>query len=106
VGPEVAPDNFAGAIETARIIRISARQYEFSPDHLTLKRGEPVTLVLTTEDRKHGFLSDGLGIDADILPGKPTEITVTPQKPGTYTVLCDHYCGIGHEQMRMTIVVE
>jgi cytochrome c oxidase subunit 2 len=47
-----------------------------------------------------------LGIDATITPGQVTEVTVTPPAAGRYTVICDHFCGSGHGNMRMTIVVE
>jgi cytochrome c oxidase subunit 2 len=46
------------------------------------------------------------GIDTDIQPGKTTAITITPEKAGSYTTICDHYCGLGHGGMKMTIVVE
>ena len=28
------------------------------------------------------------------------------QKAGRYAAICDHYCGSGHGNMKMTIVVE
>jgi heme/copper-type cytochrome/quinol oxidase subunit 2 len=31
---------------------------------------------------------------------------VTPKTPGRYTTICDHFCGAGHGNMKMTIVVE
>jgi cytochrome c oxidase subunit 2 len=46
------------------------------------------------------------GIDTDIQPGKTTAITIRPEKVGTYTTICDHYCGLGHGGMKMTIVVQ
>ena len=46
------------------------------------------------------------GIDTDIQPGKTTAITIKPEKVGSYTTICDHYCGLGHGGMKMTIVVE
>lgn len=103
----------AGAITThadnqppARVIEISARRYEFSPDQIVLKRGEPVKLVLTSQDRTHGFFMKALKIDTDIKPGQTTEVDLTPETPGTYTTICDHYCGVGHGNMHMTIVVQ
>ncbi|HVN28775.1 MAG TPA: cupredoxin domain-containing protein [Candidatus Binataceae bacterium] len=87
-------------------IDITAKKFEFSPNHLTLKKGETVTLHLTSLDRMHGFFQRALGIDADIAPGKVSEVTLTPTTPGTYQVICDHYCGYGHGNMNMTIDVE
>jgi cytochrome c oxidase subunit 2 len=95
----------AGA-ERPSVVTITARRFEFSPNQITLKKGEPVLLRLTTEDVKHGFLQKALKIDADIVPGKTTEITLTPQTAGTFPTICDNFCGSGHGNMKMTIVVE
>src|SRR5271166_6052724 len=89
-----------------RVIEIKAKKFEFSPNQLTLKKGETVTLHLVSEDRVHGFFQRTLGIDSDIDPAKSNDITVTPRDPGTYQVICDHYCGYGHGNMNMTIVVQ
>ena len=96
----------AKAKEAPRVVAISAKRFEFSPNQITLKKGEPVTLRLTTEDVKHGFFSKALQIDADLVPGNTTEVTITPQTAGTFTTICDNFCGSGHGNMKMTIVVE
>jgi cytochrome c oxidase subunit II len=90
----------------ARIIAISAKRFEFSPREITLKQGETVKLVLTSEDVRHGFFVRPLGLDEEIVPGKTTEVVVTPKTPGRYTTICDRFCGAGHGNMKMTIVVE
>jgi cytochrome c oxidase subunit 2 len=96
----------AEAAASPRVVAISAKRFEFSPSQITLKKGEPVTLRLTTEDVKHGFLQKALKIDGDVVPGKTTEITFTPQTAGTFTTICDNFCGSGHGNMKMSIVVE
>ena len=96
----------AFAQDSPRVVEITAKRYEFSPKEITLKRGETVTIRLTSEDVTHGFFMKALGIDAVIDPGKPTEITLTPQTAGTFTTICDHFCGEGHGNMHMKIVVE
>ena len=75
-------------------------------DGLLSQIGVPVTLVLKTEDVTHGFMSRPLKIDTDIPPGKETRVMVTPQTEGKFTVICNHFCGMGHGNMRMTIIVE
>ncbi len=96
----------ARAKDDPRVVAIAAKRFEFSPNQITLKKGEPVTLRLTTEDVKHGFFSKALQLDADLVPGKTTEVTITPQTAGTFTTICDNFCGSGHGNMKMTIVVE
>jgi len=89
-----------------RVIKISAKKFEFTPNEITLTKGEPVTIELSSEDRTHGFLVKPLGIDTDIPAGKSIALNVTPTTAGTYPVICDHYCGVGHGNMKMTIIVK
>ncbi len=92
--------------EPARVVEITAKRFQFSPAQVALKRGEKVKLVLRSDDVVHGFFSRPLGIDADIHPGTPTELVITPLTAGRFLTICDHFCGSGHGGMRMTIVVE
>lgn len=89
-----------------QVIEITAKKFAFEPSSVKLKKGEPVTLRIHSEDVTHGFFSRQLKIDETIEPGKMTEVTVTPQTAGTFTTICDHFCGAGHGNMSMTFVVE
>ena len=80
-------------------------QFEFTPSQITLKKGEPVILRLTSSDRVHGFMSKPLKLDTDIAAGKTTDVAVTPDTAGDFTVICDHYCGTGHGNMKMKVSV-
>ena len=103
--------NLARAIESAsaavnpKVVEITAKKFEFTPSEITLKKGEPVILRLTSTDRVHGFMSKPLKIDTDIADGKTTDIAVTPDSAGDFTVICDHYCGTGHGNMKMKVSV-
>ena len=96
----------ARAQESARVVAITARRFEFSPNEITLRKGETVKLQLKSEDVTHGFFVRPLGIDTDIAPGETRELTLTPQTAGRFRAICDHFCGAGHGGMKMTIVVE
>ena len=96
----------ARAQDEPRVIAITAKRFEFSPNQITLSKGETVKLRIQSEDVTHGLFVRPLGIDAEIAPGRVTELTVTPQAAGTYRAICDHFCGAGHGGMKMTIVVE
>lgn len=95
----------AHAEGSPRVIEITAKRFAFSPNQITIKKGETVKIRLTSEDVTHGFFMRALKIDEDIEPGKPTEITLTPQSAGTFTTICDHFCGANHGNMNMTIMV-
>ena len=96
----------ARAGDSAQVVKITASKFHFTPDHITLVKGQPVTLQLTSTDRTHGFMIRALKIDTDIKPGTVTEMTVTPATAGTFQAICDHYCGVGHGGMKMTVVVD
>ena len=91
---------------TPRVVEISAKRFEFTPAEVHLRAGEPVTIRLVGTDRAHGLLIKPLGVDLDASPEKPDQITITPTTPGSYPAICDHYCGSGHGNMKMTVVVE
>src|SRR5689334_803937 len=95
-----------GAQTAPKTIAITAKRFAFEPNQITLKKGEPVVLQLTSGDVTHGFYLKPLKIDEIIEPGKTTEVKVTPQVAGTFTTICDHFCGANHGNMKMTIVVE
>ncbi len=89
-----------------RVVEIVARRFQFTPAVVTLRKDEPVVLRLRSEDVTHGFFQRPLGLDATIEPGKVTEIPLTPRTPGRFVVICHHFCGAGHGNMRLTVVVE
>ena len=102
----VAPKtNPAGAAVNPKVIEITAKKFQFTPSEITLKRGEPVILRLTSTDRVHGFMAKPFKIDTDIPPDKTTDIAVTPDTAGNFTIICDHYCGTGHGNMKMKVAV-
>jgi cytochrome c oxidase subunit II len=95
----------ANAPAPEREIHITAKKFNFTPDTITLKKGEPVVLVISSEDRKHGFSLRAFGVRTDINPGGSARIRLTPDKTGKFTFSCDVFCGDGHEDMTGTIVV-
>ena len=94
------------AAEAPAEIRISARKFEFHPNRVTAKLGQPLVLVLTSEDRIHGFKMPELGVRTDIVPGQETRVRLVPDRAGSFAFLCDVFCGDGHEDMDGTLVIE
>jgi cytochrome c oxidase subunit 2 len=95
----------ANAVPAERVIHITAKKFEFSPDSITLKKGETVVFEISSEDRKHGFNLHAFGVRSDVLPGQVSSIRFTPDKTGKFTFSCDVFCGDGHEDMTGTVVV-
>lgn len=88
------------------VVAIAAKRFEFTPNQITLKRGETVTIRASSEDREHGLFQKDLKIGLDIVPGKTAEVTITPDKAGRFVAICDHFCGSGHGNMKLIILVE
>jgi cytochrome c oxidase subunit II len=102
----VAPrTNLVNASDNPKVIEITAKKFEFLPSEITLKKGEPVILRLSSSDRVHGFMSKPLKIDTDIPSDTSKDVAVTPDTAGDFTVVCDHYCGTGHGNMKMKVTV-
>jgi cytochrome c oxidase subunit 2 len=87
-------------------IRITARQWSFTPEEIHLALGQSVILEIASLDVTHGFNVPDLDVRVDVKPGKPTHIPVQPRRAGTYAFHCDVFCGDGHEQMSGRIVVD
>ena len=88
-----------------QVIKITAKKFEYSPREITLKKGVPATLELTSLDRLHGFNCPDLKIRSDIKPGNVNKVNFTPDKTGSFEFHCDIFCGSGHEGMTGTIIV-
>ncbi len=95
----------ANAVPAERVIHITAKNFDFSPDSITLKKGQPVVFEISSGDRKHGFSLRAFGVRGDVLPGKVSRIRFTPDKTGKFTFSCDVFCGDGHEEMTGTVIV-
>jgi heme/copper-type cytochrome/quinol oxidase subunit 2 len=44
--------------------------------------------------------------NAVVMPKIVTAVKLKPTKPGTYLVVCNEYCGIGHDYMYFSFIVE
>ena len=88
-----------------RVIKMTARRFNYSPDTIEVEQGVPVTLELTSLDRDHGFTIPYLGVRIDVEPGQTARVHFVPEKAGTFLFHCDVFCGSGHEEMAGTMVV-
>ena len=100
---EIAPR--AQVPQPAKTITIHAQKFAFQPNTITLKKDETVKLVLISDDVHHGLAVRGLGIRAQIIPGHPTEVVVTPTAVGDFSGSCSVFCGSGHHDMQFVVHV-
>src|SRR5581483_6780679 len=72
---------------------------------LMLPKGREVQLRFQSKDVIHAFFVPEFRENEDIVPGLTTTINVTPTREGSYPVICNELCGLGHGTMRSTAVV-
>ena len=88
-----------------QIIELKAKRFAFSPSEITLKKGKPVVLRLSTEDVTHGLALKELNIKVLIEPDKTSEVSITPEQTGSFVAACNHFCGAGHSNMHLAVNV-
>lgn len=65
-----------------------------------------VHFKMHAQDVIHSFWVPEWRIKKDNVPGITTTAIVTPDKVGTYQLVCTELCGFGHATMRAEVVVE
>jgi cytochrome c oxidase subunit 2 len=86
-------------------IQVTLRKYEFSPGSLRVRKGEQVKLMAAA-DHDHGFKLDDFNINQKIPKGTTVVVEFTADKVGTFQFRCSSVCGLGHRNMKGTLVVE
>lgn len=73
---------------------------------LKLRQGETYRVHLSSMDLNHGFSLQPLNMNFQVIPGYDHVLTLTPSSTGEFTIVCNEFCGIGHDRMIGKIIVE
>ena len=92
--------------QKAHEIQVTLRKDEFSPGSLRVRKGEQVKLILAAADHDHGFKLDDFNINQKIPKGTTVVVEFTADKAGTFQFRCSSVCGLGHRNMKGTLIVE
>jgi cytochrome c oxidase subunit 2 len=96
-------------------VEVVARQWQWQfayPDDpqaqpavnlLRIPVGQPVELIVTSEDVIHSIWIPRLAGKIDAIPGRINRIRLRADAPGRYAGNCAEYCGIGHTGMLFEI---
>lgn len=85
---------------------MTLQTFSFTPGDIEVPVGAEVKFIMTSKDVVHGMQIVDTNINAMIVPGHIQEITHTFDKPGEYLILCNEFCGLGHQLMSTTITVK
>ena len=89
----------------SRRIEITAKRFEYTPPEITVKKGEPVILIIKSLDVAHGLRFRELNLNAKVDKGGTAELEFTPDKTGDFVGHCSVFCGSGHGAMTLTLHV-
>jgi cytochrome c oxidase subunit 2 len=78
---------------------------KFSSDVLYLPNNRPVKVNVNTLDVLHSFWVPAFRLKIDAVPGQTDVVRFTPNRLGSYEVVCAELCGAGHATMRVKALV-
>jgi cytochrome c oxidase subunit 2 len=87
-----------GSDEASRIVRTA--------NELHLPLGVPARIRLGSGDVIHSLWIPNLAGKEDLIPGRPTELTIQPTRAGIYRGQCAEFCGMQHAHMALDVTVE
>jgi cytochrome c oxidase subunit II len=95
---------------TPLVVNVTAQQFEWSFQYPAFGKLTSATLELpidvttklriTSVDVNHSFWVPEFGQKMDAVPGSITNLVITPDRAGSYPVICTELCGLGHAVMR------
>ncbi len=93
------------AQDAPKQIEVTAKRFAYEPSEITVKKGQPVVLVIKSLDVAHGLRFRDLNLNAKISKGGSAELQFTPDKTGDFVGHCSVFCGSGHGGMALTLHV-
>jgi cytochrome c oxidase subunit II len=87
-------------------VHMLAHLWAWTPSPLHVRQGAAITFYVTSADVLHGFQVAGTTINVTAVPGITGSVTYTFAHAGTYNIICNEYCGIGHQSMIGRIIVD
>src|SRR5699024_12540028 len=106
---ETAPFDNRGGFETGDNeyeVVMTLEAFNFNPGDIEVPVGSTAESTMTSKDVVHGMQIVDTNENAMILPGHIQTISHTFNEPGEYLILCNEYCGSGHQLMNTTMTVK
>ncbi len=94
-------------------VKVTARQFAWTFEYangyvdgvLRVPEGRHTKLLITAKDVLHSFWVPQLAQKQDAVPGQVNSLVITPNRTGTFPVICTELCGLGHAVMRTRVVI-
>ncbi|MCE3265717.1 MAG: cytochrome c oxidase, subunit [Solirubrobacterales bacterium] len=112
-------DDMEATASNAMPVEVTGQQYAWSfeypdeniqADELHVVKDRQVAVEMRALDVLHSFWVPEWRVKRDAVPGAPgsgidDDFVVTPDRAGTFTLVCTELCGLGHATMRAPVVV-
>ena len=95
-------DNVVVCEDGRYYVNLIGLRYAWLPRNIILTDPKEVKFRITAPDVIHGFQIAGTNVNVMVLPGYIAEITwkvPANMPPRKYLVVCNEYCGAGHQDM-------
>tara|TARA_Y100000310_G_scaffold68970_1_gene64280 strand:+ start:2576 stop:3022 length:447 start_codon:yes stop_codon:yes gene_type:complete len=89
-----------------KVITMIAEKFKFTPSTITVKKGDEVEIIIKSIDVKHSLSIPAFGVNIDAVPDKKNSAKFVASKAGTFDMVCEVFCGSGHDDMKATLIVE
>lgn len=103
----IAPQH--AELQIKQVVDVVGRQWSWQITPATIQADSPVEFRVTSADVNHGFAvyapNGRIKTQTQAMPGYINRLVYTFHEPGTYTVQCLEYCGLGHAPMKSTFQV-
>ncbi|MDJ0833057.1 MAG: cytochrome C oxidase subunit II [Gammaproteobacteria bacterium] len=76
-----------------------AARYGFYPSSIEVPVNTPVKIRIASADVLHGVHVPFTNYTTMVVPGYVAEVNTEFQKTGDFSLLCNEYCGLGHDHM-------
>ena len=104
---EFAEDKLGVVTQADGAVKVTlvAARYGFYPREIRIPAGQPITFRIASADVLHGTHMPMTNMATMVVPGYVSTVTTTFPKPGEYPMLCNEYCGMGHDHMWSKVTV-
>ena len=92
--------------EEVKEFALEANDFAFTPDTITVNKGDRVRLTVTSVDVDHGLAIPEYDINVQINQGQTKSVDFVADKAGTFMFKCSVFCGAGHREMKGTLIVQ
>ena len=86
-------------------VTLVAARYGFYPPRIEVPVDTPVTFRIASADVLHGVHVPNTNMATMVVPGYIAQVTTSFPRTGEYSLLCNEYCGLGHDHMWSRLVV-